>query len=483
MKNRRWIYSTLSTAILTLAIISPTNAATTSAQPTLATFQSQKLNWKSCGSDLQCTTFKVPMDYAAIDSHTFTLSVTRHLADKKQRIGTLFVNPGGPGGSAFAYAQAATQIVSKQIVQRYDILGFDPRGIGQSQPTRCLTDKEEDSYISADTSVNNKQDLNTLLSAAKYFAAQCALKTGPKIGHYGSLEAAKDMNLLRQLLNEPKLNYLGKSYGTFLGTLYAALFPQYVGKFVLDGAIDPNATNAQQNLIQAKGFDTALLDYMRKTKTFSQQDILKLLSSLRSKPLTLPNGRKLTASIAIIGIASTLYDNALGWPNLTKALDAAINKQDARPLIDLADSYNMRDANGHYSTENDMAQIISCLDLSEPRSVAQMTADGAQMKKVAPVFGPYLTYAGLTCKYWHHPASVKPTMKTIKTSPVIIIGVTKDPATPYSWAQKLNAIFTGSTLITFNGEGHTGHNRGSSCVDNRVDSYLLGGAAGSNLSC
>lgn len=484
MRTWRTKLCTFGALIITLSLFSPatTNAATTKA--TLTTYQSQKLNWKSCGSDLQCTTVKVPVDYEAIDGNSFTLAVVRHLAsDKKNKVGTLFVNPGGPGGSAYNYAAAASQIVSKKIVQRFDILGFDPRGVGRSQPTRCLTDKEEDKYIAADTAVLTKADLNALLAAAKYFASACEKAAGAKIGHFGSLEAAKDMNLIRTLLKEPKLNYLGKSYGTFLGTLYAALYPTTVGKFVLDGAIDPNATNAEMNLTQAVGFETALLDYSKKTKIFSQDDIVAFLNSLRTKPMSLPNGRRLTPSIAIIAIASTLYENTSGWPDLTKALDAAINNEDARPLFDLADAYNMRDANGRYSTENDMAQIISCLDLAEPRTVAQMTQSGIAMKKKAPVFGPYLTYAGLTCKYWKHPVSKKPAMKIIKTAPVIIIGVSKDPATPYAWAVNLHKIFTGSTLITFNGDGHTGHNRGSSCVDNRVDSYLLGASAGSNLSC
>ena len=462
-----------------LITVAPSHAANA-----LANFQSQKLVWKNCGSDLQCTTFKVPMDYEAIDKNTFTLSVIRHLAsDKKKRIGTLFVNPGGPGGSAYDYAQAATQIVSKKITERFDILGFDPRGVGKSQPTRCLTDKEEDKYISADTSVLSQNDLNTLLSAAKYFAATCAKVAGPKIGHFGTLETAKDMELLRGLIKEPKLNYLGKSYGTFLGTLYASLYPKNVGKFVLDGAIDPNATNADQNLIQAIGFDSALLDFTKKNQTFTQQQIIDFINGLHSKPMSLPNGRKLTSSLAIIAIASTLYDNKTGWPNLSEALDEAINKKNPRTFIDLADEYNTRDAKGHYSNENDMAQVISCLDLADNRTVAQMTKDGILMKQKAPVFGPYLTYAGLTCKYWKHAPSKKPAMTSISTAPVIIIGVSKDPATPYSWALKLHTIFKGSTLITFNGEGHTGHNRGSSCVDNRVDSYLLDAAAGSNLTC
>ena len=424
------------------------------------------------------------MDYDSIDKNIFTLSVIRHLAsDKKHRIGTLMVNPGGPGGSAYEYARAATQIVSRKIVQRYDILGFDPRGVGRSEPARCLTDKEEDSYISADTSVNSQSDLNNLLAQAKKFAEACATVAGPKIGHYGSVDGAKDMELLRTLLKEPTLNYLGKSYGTYLGTLYAALYPSRVGKFILDGAIDPNASNAQQNLTQAVGFDTALLDYINKNKTFSQNQIVQFIKSLQAKAMTLPNGRRLTPALAIIGIASTLYENSSGWPNLTRALDAAINKNDPRPFLDLADNYNNRDANGHYSNENDISQVIACLDLTEPRTIAQITQSNAVMKAKAPVFGPFLTYAGLTCKYWKHPAPKKPAMKSIATSPIIVIGVSKDPATPYAWALKLHAIFRGSTLITFNGEGHTGHNRGSSCVDNRVDSYLLGGPAGSNLTC
>ena len=424
------------------------------------------------------------MDYSAIDSNIFTLSVVRHLAtDKKRRIGTLFVNPGGPGGSAVNYAAHANQIVSSAITKRYDILGFDPRGVGESDPARCLSDKEEDVYIGADTSVITKNDLNSLLSQAKGFADACAKEIGQKIGHYGSVEAARDMELLRVLLKEPKVNYLGKSYGTYIGTLNAALYPTHVGKFVLDGAIDPNASNAAQNLTQAIGFDTALQDFITKTHGFTKKQILAFLNSLHSKPLELPSGRKLTASLAIIAIASTLYDNSTGWPELTDALNEAINKANARPLLDLADSYNTRDANGHYSNENDIAEIISCLDIADPRSIAQMTKDGATMKVKAPVFGPFLTYAGLSCKYWKHPASKKPAMQKIVTSPIIVIGVKKDPATPYAWSKKLAAIFSGSTLITFDGEGHTGHNRGNKCVDSRVDSYLLGGSAGKNLIC
>ena len=453
------------------------------AKPTLSTYTSQTMTWRDCGGGLLCSSFKVPMDYTDIDGNTFTLQVVKHPAsNQSKKIGTLFVNPGGPGGSAIDYASAAELIVSDAINQRYDIVGFDPRGVGKSQPLRCLTDKEEDQYIASDSAVLNQRDLNNLIASAKLFAKACAKSAGPKIGHYSTLETAKDMEILRGLIKSPKLNYIGKSYGSFLGTLYATLYPTKVGKMVLDGAIDPNATSAQQNLTQAIGFDTALNDYIKKNGAFTKSEIITFLSSLKSKPISLPNGRKLSSSLAIIAIASTLYDNQSGWPDLTMALSEAIRKQNPRPMLNLADDYNRRDANGHYSNENDISQVVSCLDFVDTRSVAQITKDGAQMKKKAPVFGPYLTYAGLSCKYWLHKPLPKPAIKNVKTAPILIIATTKDPATPYEWALKLKKLLPNSTLFTFNGEGHTGHNRGSSCIDSAVDSYLLG-ATPKTLTC
>jgi len=470
--------------VITVSVIATLIAVPSFSASPLTAYQNQGLNWKSCGSGLECTTFKVPLNYSAISSKSFTLSVVRHKAtNTNQRIGTLFVNPGGPGGSAFDYASAATRIVSKKIAQRYDIVGFDPRGVGKSEPIRCLSDAEEDSYLSADTAVLTKNDLNSLLSRAKFFALKCAEPSHNKIAFVGTVDNARDMELLRQILKEPRLNFLGKSYGTYLGTLYAALYPTKVGRFVLDGAVDPNASSGSQNLGQAISFDKALLDYQNKSKSFTQQKILAFINSLYSKPLQLPSGRKLTSSMAIVGIAASLYDNANGWPTLTSALDAAINKGDARPLIDLSDIYNRRDANGHYSNENDISQAISCLDISDTRSVSQMTSDGSVMKVRAPVFGPFLTYAGLACKYWKYPPSAKPSTKLILTNPIMIIGVTKDPATPYSWAKKLHLVFKKSSLVTFVGEGHTGHNRGNKCVDIAVDSYLLQGILTKSITC
>jgi hypothetical protein len=187
--------------------------------------------------------------------------------------------------------------------------------------------------------------------------------------------------------------------------------------------------------------------------------------------------RKLTRHLPITGIASGLYDNQTGWPQLTEAL-RDLKKNSGTKLLAMADDYNNRDKNGHYtSNQGDLQQIISCLDFNDPRSLAQIEADQALFVKAAPVFGPYLGYAGLSCKFWRAPAKVTTDFTPLKSvSPVIVIGVTRDPATPYQWAVALHQDFKNSALLTYDGDGHTGHNRGSSCIDSKVDGYLLTGA-------
>jgi len=447
------------------------------------------IEWSTCDEfpdeeNLECGVLEVPLDYSDLEGETIEIALIRIAATSSKPKGVVLSNPGGPGESGVDFVSGwSVEFVENLGLEDFDIVGFDPRGVGKSEPIRCLSDAEEDSYLSADTAVLTKNDLNSLLSRAKFFALKCAEPSHNKIAFVGTVDNARDMELLRQILKEPRLNFLGKSYGTYLGTLYAALYPTKVGRFVLDGAVDPNASSGSQNLGQAISFDKALLDYQNKSKSFTQQKILAFINSLYSKPLQLASGRKLTASMAIVGIAASLYDNANGWPTLTSALDAAINKGDARPLIDLSDIYNRRDANGHFSNENDISQAISCLDISDTRSVSQMTSDGSVMKVRAPVFGPFLTYAGLACKYWKYPPSAKPSTKLILTNPIMIIGVTKDPATPYSWAKKLQLVFKKSSLVTFVGEGHTGHNRGNKCVDIAVDSYLLQGILTKSITC
>jgi pimeloyl-ACP methyl ester carboxylesterase len=474
-------FLSLSSAILLIFSLftAPTfGASTLPASPsTLQGFQSQTLLWTPCNNGFECSQFKVPVDYTHIDGNSFTLQVIKHVANiPSKRIGSLIMNPGGPGGSGIEYVFSADTIVSKSIEDVYDLIGFDPRGVNLSQPIRCLTDSQEDDFLGGDGSVQTAADLNSSITASKLMASSCATAAGSKLAHYSTLETAKDMEILRILLKEKKLNYVGKSYGTYLGTLYAALYPKTTGRIVLDGAVDPNVSVRDQNIAQAVGFDTALKSYVAANSAYSIKAIQNFLQSSRTHPLADRQNRKLSESLVITGIAASLYDPTDGWPLLTKALVGAIANKDPYDFFLLADSYNERDQRGHYiSNQTDIAEVISCLDFKDPRSLAQMQSDAKNFALAAPIFGQYLAYSGLPCLYWRAKPVVDPPLRNLVTNPLLVIGTTRDPATPYQWAQGLHKDLLNSTLITLNGDGHTGANRGSSCVDNAMNTYLLTG--------
>jgi pimeloyl-ACP methyl ester carboxylesterase len=285
------------------------------------------------------------------------------------------------------------------------------------------------------------------------------------------------MEILRNLLNEGKLNYLGKSYGTYLGTLYASLFPNSVGRMVLDGAVDPNASLREQEIEQAVGFDRALNNFLASQKKFNLSQIQTLLLNSKTRPMEDKSGRKATQALAITAIAQSLYDPKDGWRELARVLDKAITNHDPSGIFELADLYNNRDESGSfYSNQNDISLMITCLDWKDQRTVEEMQSDRSAFIEAAPTFGKFLNFAGLACKYWKaKPQLPKTQLTKIVTSPIIIIGVTQDPATPYKWSQKLAKVFTNSKLLTLKGEGHTGHNQGNKCVDSAVDSYYLTG--------
>jgi pimeloyl-ACP methyl ester carboxylesterase len=466
---------------LLLSVASSVGIAAT-AVPTLSTlsdYQNQKLAWRDCNDGMQCATLKVPVDYAKITpGKSFSLFVIRHQASKKSaRLGSLVVNPGGPGGSGVDYAYGWSSIISKAVSDRYDIVGFDQRGVNLSQPIRCLNDAQEDAFLSSDGKITDKTSLASAIASAKDFANKCAIAAGSKLGHYSTLDGARDMELLRGLLGDAKLNYMGKSYGTYLGTLYANLYPTKVGKMILDGAVDPQETVESAGLDQAKGFELALDSFIASNPSITKAAVSKVLDTLHANPLK-TGKRQLTQSLAVTGIASGLYDNQNGWPQLYSALTDLITFKSGAKLLAMADDYNQRDSDGRFlSNQSDLQGVISCLDFADARTVDQMVAGQANFVKVAPIFGPYLAFAGLSCKFWKAPPVVtKDFTPLASVTPILVIGVTRDPATPYKSAVALKKLFSKSVLLSYDGDGHTGHNRGSSCIDSKVDSYLLTGA-------
>jgi pimeloyl-ACP methyl ester carboxylesterase len=482
------IQKKIAVVLTSILLLTSCAAAEPEPLPSLSQYQTQELKWRDCYGNYQCSSLLVPIDYADLSGGAFSLALLRYQAlDQDRRIGSLVVNPGGPGSSGVDYAYSAEYIVSPEILERFDIVGFDPRGVGESAAIKCLNDAETDASFAADPKPDDEAEFALFISDARDYFAKCSENT-ENLTNYSTLNSARDLEILRFALGDEQLNFLGKSYGTYLGTLYAELFPESVGRFVLDGAVDPNSNNREAVLGQAIGFESALNAFISNCLNSSscaltgdlqsaRNQVIDLLTNTAITPLESKSGREVTEGLVLLGIASALYDSESGWPVLRDAFKEA-TLGSGTSFLTLADQYAGRQENGKYlSNENDALQVISCLDQNELETVSTFKKGVAEFAKRAPIFGPYLAYAGLACRYFPNLSSVEQIeIKSLKTKPILIVGTTRDPATPYKWAQSLAKIFEGSILITLDGDGHAGHGRGSTCVDSAVDRYLLTGA-------
>jgi pimeloyl-ACP methyl ester carboxylesterase len=455
----------------------------------LAKFYGQKLNWSDCGA-AKCAGLTVPVDYAKPDGPTIKLAVDKVPATGKSK-GALVVNPGGPGGSGVDYAAAAVSgyVVSKTVRSSYDVVGFDPRGVQRSAPITCYGDAQMDKYLAADPTPDDVAEQKETAAESRAFGDACAAKSGNLIKHVSTVEVAKDMDVLRAALGEQKLNYLGKSYGTFIGSTYAGMFPKRVGRFVLDGVVPPDITGTQMGLGQAKGFEQATRSYVRDCVAQSNcplgtnldagmARIREFLKQVDANPLKVSGQgdvRELTEGWASMGIAEAMYDKN-SWPTLTDAFQGAFNGSGDK-LMALADQYAERNSDGTYN--GNIMQVINavnCLDRGSSADLATYRKEAVTFAKVAPTWGPMLAWGGLACGEWPVKATGKPERITAKGSgPILVVGTTRDPATPYEWAQRLAAELANGHLLTYDGDGHTAYKLGSSCVDGVVDSYLVNG--------
>ena len=456
--------------------------------PALAKFYGQKLDWQDCG-EVKCATLKVPLDYAKPAGQTIRISVDKVPA-KGARRGSLLVNPGGPGGSGYDYAAAADFIVTGKVRRSYDVVGFDPRGVQRSQPITCVDDAGLDKILAADPTPDDKAEQQSAQAAAKQFGQDCKAKAGPLLGHVSTVEAAKDMDVLRAAVGDAKLNYLGKSYGTFLGATYADLFPTRVGRMVLDGVVPPDLSNSEVNEGQAKGFEGATRAYVRDcvsrghcplgdSEDAGMKRIRDFLKSVDATPLPVSGDArvdKLTEGWASMGIASAMYTKS-DWQRLTAALEGAFGG-DGTALMGLADEYAERDAGGTY--RGNIMQVINavnCLDRQGDSDLAGYEKDAQKFAKVAPTWGPMLAWGSLSCGQWPIKATGAPKRITAAgTGPIVVVSTTRDPATPYEWGVRLAKELEDGHLISYDGDGHTAYMSGSDCVDKAVDAYLIDGA-------
>lgn len=451
-------------------------------------YYKQELTWSTCYENFECAELAVPIDYDRIKTGTFKISALRYLAqDPANRIGSLVINPGGPGASGVDYAYNAEYIFDPELTDRFDIVGFDPRGVARSAPITCFNDAETDANYASDSKPDNEAEFQSAIAETKKFVQKC-LNKNEHLTSFSTANAARDMDILRQALGEEKLNYMGKSYGTYLGALYASLFPNNIGRMILDGAVDPTISNFEQTKTQAVGFDNALQAFIAdciklsscplpRDQKLATEKLLALWKSAATNPLPVKDKnekRTVSESLLVLGTASALYDSYEGWPDLRQAIKEAVAGY-ADTYLELADLYSGRQPDGTYaSNEFDSGAIIDCLDFGDNRSVRQLQRDTIAITAAAPVFGPYIGLSGLTCKYLTTPPPVQ-VSKTRTGATIMIIGTTGDPATPYAWAQGLARLLPNSRLLTYVGDGHTAQGRGSACIDDAVDAFYLAG--------
>lgn len=453
----------------------------------LARFYDQKLQWRDCGDGFECTRVKVPLDYTKPAGRTITLAVNRLPAGSDaERKGSLLLNPGGPGGSGLDYARAAESVVSAALRERFDIVGFDPRGVGKSTPIECLNDDETDEFVASDGSPDTRAEEERAVTLSRQFGQRCAERSGELLAHVGTRDAARDLDVLRAVLGDDRLYYLGKSYGTYLGATYAELFPERVGALVLDGALDPSTTSREVAREQAIGFEVALRAFvddcrrrqrcpLPRKRQAALAAVERLLMVADRRPLAGDEERRVTQGLAVLGIAAALYDEG-SWPVLRDAL-ADAQRGDGSTLLMLADYYTERDDDGRYtSNANDAIYAVNCLDRPEEGDLEEVRRTAAEFERKAPRFGAYLAWGSLPCAYWPHPAQGTPhKIRAEGAAPILVVGTLRDPATPWVWAKSLSAQLESGRLLTWDGDGHTAYRRGSRCVDRVVDAYLISG--------
>ena len=457
----------------------------------LEPFYSQVLTWTACEDEMQCATATAPLDWTDPARDSIDLALVRHPADNGTPLGSVLVNPGGPGGSGYDFvASSLDYAVSPTLRDRFDIVGFDPRGVNRSSAVLCHTDTAQlDAFIYDITPgvIGSDEWIANAENANGAYGQQCLANTGDLLGFVDTVSAARDLDLLRAVLGDEKLNYLGFSYGTLLGATYAELYPENTGRLVLDGALDPTSTSFDVSLTQAEGFESALRAFLADCATAdecpftgsaddSMLKIRALLDRLDASPIRAADGRELGSNSMTSAIVLPLYSQD-NWPVL-RQLFATVMSGEAELAFNLADSYNGRNpTDGSYLDNSLEARLaINCLDYTAQGDPAVMRAQADELAAAAPVLGKQLSYGDVGCLRWPVTAATeRPVIDGAGSADILVVGTTNDPATPYSWAVELAAQLENGHLVSYEGEGHTAYNKSNACIDDTVDDYFVDG--------
>ena len=455
-------------------------------EPRLARFYEQQLDWHDCSGGFECARLTVPVDYTEPARATMRVAVNR-LPSSGEHRGSLVVNPGGPGVSGLHYARSAKTAVSRAVREHHDVVGFDPRGVGASRPIDCLTDRQLDAFNAQDGTPDSPAEEEGLLEQGRLMGDGCQRDDPALVGHMGTRDVARDLDVLRAVLGDDRLSYLGKSYGTYLGAIYADLFPARVGRLVLDGPLDPSSSDLDNARAQAVGFqralDAFLDDCLRRSSCPFQGSRAsaerRLQAMLDATDAPTAEGHRQPARDPGAGDlrrrGRVVRQGLLAVP----ARGAEPGAGRRRPVVAAAVRPVQRSRPGR-QVHDEHRRGDLCRQLPRPsgarrlRGVPRPGRRGRARSRRSSAG----TSSGRTSRAppgRSRPRASRSRCDAAGAAPILVVGTTRDPATPYESAQALAEQLDSGHLLTYDGDGHTAYRLGSSCVDTAVDAYLLDG--------
>ena len=475
----------LALGTLTLAPAQAADDPLLTESPALAPFVTQAVRWEACGS-AECAVIRAPLDYADPAAGELTLAATRVRSTGAQRLGTLFVNPGGPGSAAQGFAPWLAR-VSPDLAAAYDVIAFDPRGVGDSTPIECLTGAQTTRWLLTDPTPDTTAEIRDVMSHAATIGRGCNTRAPALARHIGTDATVRDLDLLRAIVGDPTLNLLGFSYGTVLGTRYAELFPARVGRLVLDGALDQRLDGMQLSREQSIGFQRAMTRFARdcvrhadcvsRTPQGVIDYVNALLIRLDARPIRGGSLGPLDEAQALAALFYAMYD-AGSWPMLRTGLSQTRSGSGAALQSMAAQSWNRTGPTTYSTNANSAFYAISCWDLPPAPGPVGFAAAARRWSRDAavPAMARASSWGNAPCTGWFGHDPVGPHVaRSGTTAPILIIGTRYDPATPYEWAVSLNRQLPTSRLLTYEGDGHTAFGGQSSCIDGAVTAYLVSG--------
>ena len=445
-------------------------------------FEPAPIEWEPFDGDVEVATLDVPVDYTDPGGDTIELFLAKHQAvDQDDRIGTLLINPGGPGFGGSDYAFFASQVFDQRLLRHFDILGWDPRGTGESDPAIDCIDDYDPYFSEIDSTPESDAERQLLVDVAEEFATACRDENADIIDFVGTNNSARDMDTIRRALGEETISYFGFSYGSELGATWATLFPDTVRAAVLDGAADPDADALESSLQQIAGFEASLTTFLarcseRPTCAFhndgnAEQAFGDLMARLDADPLPSDGDRPpVNRDVATTGVVQAMYSESY-WPVLEQSLAAAA-QGDGSGLLELADSYYQRMPDGTYGNQLEAFQAISCADSSERKSIEETDAENERYTEVAPRLVPEGSAGGYFCTFFPPALDPRIDIDAAGAGPIVVIGTTGDPATPFESTVRMSDTLEDGRLVIVDADQHTGYgvNR---CVIEVVNAYLI----------